>query len=535
MSASSDCGHLEHRHRHLIFVFLFQNSLPILRERSPELLAGRTWSPTHGEGQFGMLPLILGSLYVTVGALVIAVPLGIGGAVFIAEVAPPRVREILKAAVELIAAIPSVVFGFLGLLLIGPWLARVFHLPIGQFAALGSLMLAFMALPTIVSICEDALHAVPRSVFNSSLALGATRWQTITRALLPAARSGVIAACLLGVGRAIGETMAVMMVTGNAPVIPQGLKASFPVRTMTATIAAEMGETLLHPTPYALFTIGLLLFVITFVTNTIADLSCGATKVGRAMMRCGLNPRVTENSPRSALAGHAYHPLPMVGIASRSTRRLAQPDADLLGQEGPAVGDRATIYLVLLTALIAAPLGVGAAIFLSEYARPGRLVRAIRLAIINLAGVPSVVHGLFGLALFVIRCGFGRSLIAGAATLALLVLPLVISASEEALRRSRGLREGSLAGGDQVADRAPGSAAQRGGWNLTGPIRHQPRRSGPRRSCSPPPLLAERPLSDFTGSDPRSPYQLYVMATEARGEPGPSGRRRRCWCCWCWA
>lgn len=259
----------------LIFVFLFQNSLPILRERSPaELLAGRTWSPTHGEGQFGMLPLILGSLYVTVGALVIAVPLGIGGAVFIAEVAPPRVREILKAAVELIAAIPSVVFGFLGLLLIGPWLARIFHLPIGQFAALGSLMLAFMALPTIVSICEDALHAVPRSVFNSSLALGATRWQTITRALLPAARSGVIAACLLGVGRAIGETMTVLMVTGNAPVIPQGLKGFlFPVRTMTATIAAEMGETAFHtPHYYALFTIGLLLFVITFVTNTIADL-----------------------------------------------------------------------------------------------------------------------------------------------------------------------------------------------------------------------------------------------------------------------
>ncbi len=259
----------------LIFLFLLQNALPIFAERPiGDLLTGDTWSPTHGEGKFGMLPLILGSLYVTVGALLIAVPLGLAGAIFIAEVAPRRAREILKPAVELLAAIPSVVFGFLGLLLIGPWLADVLDLPIGQFAALGSLMLAFMALPTIVSICEDALHSVPRTIVNSSLALGATRWQTITRALLPAARSGVIAACLLGMGRAIGETMAVLMVTGNAPVMAEGLKGFLrPVRTMTATIAAEMGETAFRtPHYFALFAIGLLLFTITFAINTIADI-----------------------------------------------------------------------------------------------------------------------------------------------------------------------------------------------------------------------------------------------------------------------
>ncbi|MGC9318474.1 MAG: phosphate ABC transporter permease subunit PstC [Armatimonadota bacterium] len=260
----------------LIFYFLLRNSLPMLGERSlSELVLGQTWSPTHKEGDFGMLPLILGSLYVTVGALVLSVPLGLGAAIFIAEIASPRAREILKPAVELLAAIPSVVFGFLGLLVVGPWFAERFDaILVGQFAALGSLMLCFMALPTIVSICEDAFHSVPREIFNSSLALGATRWQTITRALIPAARSGIIAACLLGLGRAIGETMTVLMVTGNAQVMPEGLRGFIkPIRTMTATIAAEMGESPYGSTHFhALFTIGLLLFIITFAVNTIADI-----------------------------------------------------------------------------------------------------------------------------------------------------------------------------------------------------------------------------------------------------------------------
>ncbi len=260
----------------LIFFFLFRNSLPILRDYDlAGLLAGREWRPVSEPPRFGMLPLILGSLYVTVGALVISIPLGIATAIFIAEVAPPRVREILKPVVELIAAVPSVVFGFIGLMVIGPWFARTFEsIQVGSFAALGSIMLAFMALPTIVSIGEDALHSVPRALVNSSLALGATRWQTITRAVLPAARSGLIAACLLGLGRAIGETMTVLMVTGNAAVIPRGLTGLLkPVRTLTATVAAEMGEAAQRSDHfYALFTIGLLLFVTTFAVNTIADL-----------------------------------------------------------------------------------------------------------------------------------------------------------------------------------------------------------------------------------------------------------------------
>ncbi len=260
----------------LIFYFLLSNSIPMFRERSViDLLTGTRWSPTHGEGHFGMLPLILGSLYVTVGALALSIPLGLATAIFIAELAPNWLREILKPAVEMLAAIPSVVFGFLGMAVVGPWFADQFDaILVGQFALLGSLMLCFMALPTIVSICEDAFHSVPREIFNSSLALGATRWQTITRALMPAARSGIIAACLLGLGRAIGETMTVLMVTGNAQVMPEGLKGFIrPVRTMTATIAAEMGETPHNTTHFhALFAIGLLLFLITFAVNTVADI-----------------------------------------------------------------------------------------------------------------------------------------------------------------------------------------------------------------------------------------------------------------------
>ena len=264
----------------LIFAFLLKDALPAFREHSlRELFAGQRWSPTSEPAKVSMVPLLLGSLYVTFGALVISVPLGLATAVFIAEVAPARLREALKPTVELLAAIPSVVFGFLGLLLVGPLLARWLHLPVAQFAALGSLMLALMAIPTIVSVSEDAIRAVPRVLRDSSLALGATHWQTISRVVLPAARSGIVAALLLGFGRAVGETMTVLMVTGNAAVIPMGLRGFWrPVETMTATIAAEMGETA-YGTPHyhALFAIGLILFVITFMTSTIADLAIRRT------------------------------------------------------------------------------------------------------------------------------------------------------------------------------------------------------------------------------------------------------------------
>jgi phosphate transport system permease protein len=200
------------------------------------------------------------------------VPIGLACSIYIAELAPSRFRLFMKAVVEILAGIPSVLLGFIGVMAVGPWIKETFDLIYGQTLLAGALLLAFMALPTIISISDDALTAVPQEFRAGSLALGATRLQTILLTTVPAAKSGIIAAVMLGIGRAIGETMTVLMVTGNAAQIPKTLLA--PGRTMTATIAAEMGETVhFSPHYHSLFAIGLVLFVITFAVNTIADLA----------------------------------------------------------------------------------------------------------------------------------------------------------------------------------------------------------------------------------------------------------------------
>jgi phosphate transport system permease protein len=235
-------------------------------------LLGTAWYPTAEPApQLGILPLILGSLLVTFGSIVVALPVGLAGAVYLSEVAHPRVRTVLKPVIEILAGIPSVVFGFFGLVVLVPFIQNLFHLHVGETALAGVLMLAIMALPTVISVSEDALAAVPGSYREASLALGATRWQTIVRVVVPAALSGITAAAMLGVGRAVGETMTVLMVTGNAAQIPTGLLV--PVRTLTATIAAELGEAPQGGIHYqALFAIGIVLFVITFLINLVADL-----------------------------------------------------------------------------------------------------------------------------------------------------------------------------------------------------------------------------------------------------------------------
>jgi phosphate transport system permease protein len=255
----------------LIFYFLLREGLPALTEVKLGDLFATRWYPI--ENYFGILPLLTGSLIVTLGAALIAVPFGVGTAVFIAEVAPRWTREILKPMVELLGGLPSVVLGFLGILVLSPDLRILLNLPTGLTAFTGSLLLGGIAVPTIVSIAEDALDAVPRSYREGAWALGATRWQTIWRVTLPAARSGVLTAIMLGVGRAIGETMTVMMVTGNAPVMATSLGSLFsPVRTMTATIAAEMGEVANGSTHYhVLFFIGITLFVISLLVNVTAS------------------------------------------------------------------------------------------------------------------------------------------------------------------------------------------------------------------------------------------------------------------------
>lgn len=270
----------------LIFLFLLREGLPALWETSLGNLFGRTWYPN--EDYFGTLPLILGSVLVTAGAVVLALPLGLATAVFVREVAPGWLREILKPMIEVLAGIPSVVLGFLGMVVVAPLVRQALDLPTGLTAFAGSLVLGYMALPTVISVAEDAIDAVPQSYRDGALAMGATHWQTIWRVVLPAARSGIIMAVMLGIGRAIGETMAVMMVTGNAARLPQEWNALFlPVRTMTATIAAEMGEVAQGSTHYhVLFAVGILLFVVTFIINAVASLIVvrgGPRRGGRLM------------------------------------------------------------------------------------------------------------------------------------------------------------------------------------------------------------------------------------------------------------
>lgn len=252
----------------LICLFLLQEGLPALVDIPLINLFGSTWYPI--EDYYGILPLLFGSLIVTLGAALFAIPLGVLTAIYISEVAPPWANEILKPLVEILAGFPSVVLGFIGIVNLSPYLRRLLDLPTGLTAFTGAMLLGWAAIPTIVSVAEDALNSVPRSYREGSYAMGATQWQTIWNVTLPAARSGVLTAIMLGIGRVIGETMVVMMVTGNAPVLPKGLDALFlPVRTMTATIASEMGEVAKGSTHYhVLFFIGIILFVVSLLINT---------------------------------------------------------------------------------------------------------------------------------------------------------------------------------------------------------------------------------------------------------------------------
>ncbi len=254
----------------MIFLFLLVESIPALREVELSNLLSSRWYPI--EDHYGILPLIGGTLIITIGATMIALPFGVGTAIYLSEIAPRWLRETLKPLVEILGGLPSVVLGFLGMLILSPYLRIWLDLPTGLTALAGAILLAGIAIPTVVSISEDALDAVPKSYRDASLAMGATEWQTIWRVTLPAARSGVLTAVMLGIGRAIGETMTVMMVTGNAPILPTGIKDLFsPVRTMTATIAAEMGEVATGSIHYhVLFFIGIVLFMFSLAINITA-------------------------------------------------------------------------------------------------------------------------------------------------------------------------------------------------------------------------------------------------------------------------
>jgi phosphate transport system permease protein len=255
----------------LIVVFLFMEGIPIFGKVSVnEFVFGRFWYPTDDPPEFGILSLIVASLAVTAVASMISIPLGVLTALYLAEAASARLRQLVKPIVELLAALPSVVIGFFGMVVVAPFLQSMFDLPTGLNLFNASLMLAFMSIPTICSISEDAIFGVPTELKEASLALGATRWETIARVIVPAAISGICTAIILGMSRAIGETMVVLMVAGGAAMVPSSLFD--PVRPMPASIAAEMAEAPFRGDHYyALFATGIILFLFTLGFNMVAE------------------------------------------------------------------------------------------------------------------------------------------------------------------------------------------------------------------------------------------------------------------------
>jgi len=257
-----------------IFFFIFREAAPALfgKVNLIEFFTSTQWQPdSEVQPQYGILALLVGTVSVTVLAMALAVPLGLGAAVFISEFCEGKLKETLKVLIELLAAIPSIVWGFVGYMVLGPIIIRLTGAPVGVNLLNGGIVLALMSVPIIVSLGEDALKAVPDAYREAALSLGASRWEIVYRVLFPAARNGLLAAVLLGVGRAIGETMAVLMCTGHAVQIPHSFLD--PVRTLTATIASELGEAVAGSVHYrVLFVIGLVLFAVSFAINVTADL-----------------------------------------------------------------------------------------------------------------------------------------------------------------------------------------------------------------------------------------------------------------------
>lgn len=462
-----------------IIVFLIRDGYQIVLETGLwNFLAGQDWNPAGRSPAYGVLPLIVGTILVTALAMAIAIPLSIGTAVYIAEIAGPGTRSVVKPAVELLAGIPSVVYGFFGLILLTDWIRIAFDQPSGSSWLAGSILLAIMAIPTITSVAEDAIGSVPREFREGSLALGATHWQTIRRVVVPGALSGISAAVILGMGRAIGETMAVLMVTGNAAVIPDPITDVFsPVRTLTGTLGIEMGEVAFGSLHYhALFSVAVVLLVITLAINGAARIIInrmqGTARPGPHRALTTAASRITHaaaaplerlvspgTSQRCAFLlislsvvivlatlGVILVEIVINGAGAISWEFLTGSPSDL-GREGgifPAIAG--TLYLVGGALAIALPLGIATAIYLVEYTADTPLTRGIRAAVDLLNGTPSIVFGLFGFAFLVLFLNFGVSLIAGQITLGLMILPTIIRTTEESLRSIPGsLREGSYA------------------------------------------------------------------------------------------
>ena len=513
-----------------IIAFILYNSWDAISQVGiVDFVFGTVWSPSTE--RYGAAAIILGTILVTAGSMAVCIPLGISAAIFLSEIASERTRNILKPVCEIFAGIPSVIFGFIGMTVLVPLIMELFpDNASGSCWLAASLLLGIMALPTVMSVSDDALKAVPMSYREASLAMGATKWETIRSVVLPAAISGVSAAVILGIGRALGETMAVIMVAGNGAVIPEPFYNIFSIiRTMTASIALEMPDVVIGSVHYsALFFLALILMIFVVAINLLARSVINANRRkmgldgGRRSRLAGLVPEsvggfVTAN--KAVLTRIAATAIMVVLVtmilslfvggvkafvvsaaiavayivAGRLVSRRSNPmivqkamfaamtavvavillilgyiifdivsnglpalSIDFL-TEAPSRGGKAggiapaligTIELIAGTAAIALPLGIVAGVWLAMYASDGKVPSLVRNAIDALNGTPSIVFGLFGMAVFVVAAGWGYSLIGGCITLAFMILPVIIRTTEEAVRAvPRDLLEASMAMG----------------------------------------------------------------------------------------
>ena len=490
----------------LIFIFTFWKAIPVITQIGLGDFFGLNWAPT--EGHYGILALLAGSGIVTVGSLALGVPLAVGCAVFLTEVAGKKLASVVSTAVDLLAGVPSVVYGFFGLVILRPIVAKLTG-GLGFGALTVWLVLAIMIVPTITTLTMDALRSIPMGIREASFAMGATRWQTIYKVVLPAAKMGIVNAVVLGMGRAIGETMAVLMVVGNAPVIPAGIAS--PLSTLTSQVALDMGYSSgLHRS--ALFGMGCVLFIISAALVGIVRKMSSMREDGRgrskhrrakaadraAVAAGGISfdhpEDPSEHAPVQVLTGDDVTPVTGVvtesreGSRARIKRLLAQGSSSAGGSNKNRTNDLmiavfraagvitaavlvliigfvavnglpvmsldfifgwpegvnaeggifptivSTLYVTALAMLVCVPIAVLAAVYLAEYAKQGRLVTFIRYAADTLSSVPSIVMGLFGYALFVEAMGFGLSMLSAALALALMMLPIVMRTTEEAIR-----------------------------------------------------------------------------------------------------
>lgn len=444
----------------LIFVFTTYSALPVFTDIGLADFFSFTWAPS--EGHYGIMSLLAGSGLVTVGALAMGVPLGVGTAVYLVEIASKRVRRLISPAVDLLAGIPSIIYGFFGMVIIRPFIAQLTG-GLGFGALTAWFVLAIMIVPTITTLTIDALNSIPMGIREASYAMGATKWQTIYKVVLPAAKLGIVDAIVLGMGRAIGETMAVLMVVGNAPVIPDSI--SSPISTLTSQIALDMSYSSgLHRS--ALFGMGVVLFIISAAlvgivrliskkrgqamsdsVDTTVDATSSRELIKRALSH-GKKGRINKDLSNKIMLGvfraAAYITtlVLLAIIAYVVINGLPHISLDFIfgwpqgvNAEGgiwPTIVS--TIYVTALAMLICTPVAVLAAVYLAEYAKQGKIVDIIRYAADALASVPSIVMGLFGYALFVEAMGLGLSMVSAALALALLMLPIVMRTTEEAIR-----------------------------------------------------------------------------------------------------